>query len=155
MNTDVLFPYSASQYYIQYIHLISSCSTIEHTFVNAFNSICIVVYKPVAKKVCIVQTSMSTKYRIIHWLTNDSHAYTANTSAWLCPRHPLYLRILLRTCSRVKSEGLGFSLCAAPLTWVCAPNFRGLLNNVRRLSDDVWSPMSDAREFRQMFGNKW
>lgn len=28
----------------------------------------------VAKKVCIVQTSMSAKYRIIHCLTNDSLA---------------------------------------------------------------------------------
>ncbi|KAG2109725.1 uncharacterized protein F5147DRAFT_773010 [Suillus discolor] len=50
---------------------------------------------------------------------------------------------VLRTCSSVGSKGLGFSSCAAPLTRVCAPNFRGLLDDVRRLSDEsgVQCPM--------------
>ncbi|KAG1864552.1 hypothetical protein C8R48DRAFT_773068 [Suillus tomentosus] len=63
-------------------------------------------------------------------------------------------RPLLRTCSRVKSEGLGFSSCAAPLTQVRAPNSRGLSNNVWRASGDVQSLMSDVREFQQTFRNK-
>ncbi|KAG2059586.1 hypothetical protein BDR06DRAFT_967638 [Suillus hirtellus] len=64
-------------------------------------------------------------------------------------------------CLGVKSEGLGFSLCAVPLTRVCAPNFQRLSNNVRRLPDnvwrvlgDVWSPMSDVQEFQWMFRNE-
>ncbi|KAG2045587.1 hypothetical protein BDR06DRAFT_978102 [Suillus hirtellus] len=68
---------------------------------------------------------------------------------------------VLRTCSMVKSKGLGFSSCTVPLTRVHAPNFRRLSNNIRRLLDnvrrasvDVQSPMSDAREFRRTFGNK-
>ncbi|KAG1847741.1 hypothetical protein C8R48DRAFT_779081 [Suillus tomentosus] len=69
-------------------------------------------------------------------------------------RKVLHLLWVLRMCSRVKSEGLGFSSYAAPLTQVRAPSFQGLSNDVRRTSGNVQSPMSNAREFWWTFRNK-
>ncbi|KAG2051510.1 hypothetical protein BDR06DRAFT_973639 [Suillus hirtellus] len=76
----------------------------------------------------------TTSLTINHASTSISHATHKDLGSGLPQGLPL-----LRTCSMVKSEGLGFSL---------------LLDDVWRVSVDVQSPMSDAREFRRTFGNK-
>jgi hypothetical protein len=68
----------AVQFSLCYTHLVSTRSIIDRVSVKAFNSVYsydpiqrALVYKPVAKKVCTVQTTMPPEFRITRQLPND------------------------------------------------------------------------------------
>jgi len=72
------FFHSAVQFSLHYTHLVSTHSIIDRTSVKAFNSVysydpirCALVYKPVAKKVHTVQTTMPPEFRITQQLPDN------------------------------------------------------------------------------------
>jgi hypothetical protein len=77
-----LSSYSLSpQYLAHYAHLTSTRSNLDQASIDAFQSIYLydfvchaLVYKPVAKKVCTVPTTMPAEYRVVRQLPADTLA---------------------------------------------------------------------------------